>query len=120
METILTLIIIQAFIGAYDTIYHHDLREGLPFRPTAALELKIHSMRSFLYSVMFFTLAWAQPLGAFAVLFAAIIAIEIGLTFWDFVVEDQTRVLPLDRIPRQEYRALTSQDSRLAHWLAWF
>jgi uncharacterized protein (TIGR01777 family) len=94
METILTLIIIQAFIGAYDTIYHHDLREGLPFRPTAALELKIHSMRSFLYSVMFFTLAWAQPLGAFAVLFAAIIVIEIGLTFWDFVVEDQTRVLP--------------------------
>jgi uncharacterized protein (TIGR01777 family) len=94
MDTILILIILQAFIGAYDTIYHHDLREGLPFRPTAALELKIHSMRSFLYSVMFFTLAWTQPQGLFAFLFAAIIVIEVALTFWDFVVEDQTRVLP--------------------------
>ncbi|MGD8572850.1 MAG: TIGR01777 family protein, partial [Gammaproteobacteria bacterium] len=63
MDLILTLIIAQAFIGAYDTIYHHDLREGLPFRPTAALELKIHSMRSFLYSVLFFTMAWSQPRG---------------------------------------------------------
>lgn len=94
METILTVVIIQAFIGAYDTIYHHDLREGLPYRKSAALELKIHSMRSSLYSVMFFALAWTQPHGIFAVLFAALIVVEIGLTFWDFVVEDQTRVLP--------------------------
>jgi hypothetical protein len=51
-------------------------------------------MRSFLYSVLFFTLAWSQPRGLFSLSFAAIILIEIGLTFWDFVVEDQTRVLP--------------------------
>lgn len=94
MEIIITLIIIQAFIGAYDTIYHHDIKEKLPQRPSAALELKIHAMRSSLYAVLFFMLAWSQPTGLYALALAIIILTEIALTFWDFVVEDQTRKLP--------------------------
>ena len=94
MELILTLIIIQAFIGAYDTIYHHDIKEKLPQRPSAALELKIHAMRSSLYAVLFFTLAWTYPFGIYAIGLAVVIFTEIALTFWDFVVEDQTRRLP--------------------------
>ncbi|MET3132693.1 uncharacterized protein (TIGR01777 family) [Oxalobacteraceae bacterium GrIS 1.11] len=90
----LQLMAAQACLGAYDTLYHHELTQALPRRPTAALELAIHSLRSLIYSALFIGLsAWAWH-GAWALALIGIFCVEIALTLWDFVVEDRTRLLP--------------------------
>ena len=94
METALLLLSIQGFIGAYDSIYHHEFKERLSLKESASLELKIHSMRSILYCVLFLSFGWIEWHGLLAVLFTLILVVELILTLWDFVVEDQTRDLP--------------------------
>ena len=97
METlpvVLNLLIAQGLMGAFDTIYHHELRAALPAQRSAVLELKIHAVRSVLYGVVFAGLAWFVWGGAWLLVLAAIIAVEVFLTLWDFLVEDRTRLLP--------------------------
>jgi uncharacterized protein (TIGR01777 family) len=90
----LQLMAAQGCLGAFDTLYHHELTEALPRRASARLELAIHSVRALIYSVMFVGLsAWAWH-GAWALALLGIFAVEIVLTLWDFVVEDRTRLLP--------------------------
>lgn len=90
----LQLMAAQGCLGAFDTLYHHELTEALPRRATARLELAIHSVRALIYSVLFVGLsAWAWH-GAWALALLAIFGVEIVLTLWDFVVEDRTRLLP--------------------------
>lgn len=90
----LQLMAAQAILGAFDTLYHHELTEALAQRSSARLELKIHAIRALLYSVLFIGLAGWVWHGAWAWVLIAIFAIEIGLTLWDFVTEDKTRLLP--------------------------
>jgi len=84
----------QGCLGAFDTIYHHELTEALPQRANARRELAIHAVRASIYGVLFAGLsAWVWQ-GAWAWALLALFGIEIILTLWDFVVEDQTRLLP--------------------------
>ena len=94
MEILLILLSIQGFIGAYDSIYHHDFKERLSLKSTAKNELKIHSIRSVLYSIVFLSFGWMEWHGWLALVFVAILVIELILTLWDFVEEDRSRVLP--------------------------
>jgi len=90
----LQLMAFQGLLGAFDTLYHHEMTEGLPQRNTASRELSIHAVRSVLYCVMFIGLsAWVWN-GYWALVLIAIFGIEIVLTLWDFIVEDKTRLLP--------------------------
>ncbi|NRR32508.1 TIGR01777 family protein [Oxalobacteraceae bacterium] len=90
----LQLMAFQGCLGAFDTLYHHELTEALPGRASARLELAIHSVRALIYSALFIGLAgWAFH-GVWAVLLLLVFGVEIVLTLWDFVVEDQTRLLP--------------------------
>jgi uncharacterized protein (TIGR01777 family) len=91
----LQLMAVQGCLGAFDSIYHHELTEGLPGRSSARLELAIHAIRSVFYFVLFIGLScWAWH-GAWAIVLIAIFVVEIVLTLWDFVVEDRTRLLPV-------------------------
>ncbi|WP_431478685.1 TIGR01777 family oxidoreductase [Massilia eburnea] len=90
----LQLMAAQGCLGAFDTIYHHELTEALPQRATARRELAIHAVRATIYGVLFVGLsAWVWQ-GAWAWVLLALFGVEIVLTLWDFVVEDQTRLLP--------------------------
>ena len=93
MLTVIYLLIFQATLGAYDVFWNHEFRETLPSRPGAQTEQSIHSIRELLYACVFIGLANWVWCGYWAWLVAAILVIEILLTAWDFVVEDQTRVL---------------------------
>jgi uncharacterized protein len=93
-QLMLYLMLGQMILGAFDTIVHHEIMIALPRDPSARLELSIHGARSILYGCLFVALAWWQWRGAWAVLLAAVMLIEIALTLWDFVIEDRTRVLP--------------------------
>ncbi len=94
MNTLLLMMIIQGCLGAFDTLYHHEFTERLPWKPQAAQELWIHGVRNFFYAVIFASLGWMAWGGWLAYLFAATLLGEIGLTLWDFVIEDRTRKLP--------------------------
>lgn len=90
----LQLMACQGCLGAFDTLYHHELTEALPRRVSARRELSIHALRGLIYSALFIGLAGWRFQGAWALLLLLVFAVEIGLTLWDFVVEDRTRLLP--------------------------
>ncbi len=94
MEVVLILVAIQGLLGAFDTLYHHEFTEKLPWKESARKELLIHGIRNFFYFVIFISLAWVEWHGAYAYWFGLIFCLELGLTLWDFVVEDKTRKLP--------------------------
>jgi len=90
----LQLMAAQGCLGAFDTLYHHELTEALPGRPTAGRELAIHAVRALIYSALFIGLSsWAFH-GWWALVLLVVFSAEIVLTLWDFVVEDRTRLLP--------------------------
>jgi len=90
----LQLMAAQGLLGAFDTLYHHELTEALPQRATARTELGIHATRALIYSLLFIGLsAWAWH-GAWAIVLLLVFGVEIVLTLWDFVIEDKTRLLP--------------------------
>jgi uncharacterized protein len=89
-----TLIIVQIAMGAFDTIYHHELTERLAWRPTQRRELALHAVRNLLYAVLFLAFGWCEPRGAWAGLVITILVIEVAVTLLDFVEEDMSRKLP--------------------------
>jgi len=104
IELFLYLFIAQALMGAFDTLYHHEFKVALSQKINARLELYIHSIRAVLYGVLFAGLAWFEWHGLWVGLLIGIVLVELGLTLWDFVVEDKTRLLPgSERITRHGF-----------------
>jgi len=89
-----TLIAIQVVMGAFDTLYHHELTERLPWRASQRHELQLHSIRNFLYALLFLVFGWLEVHGLLAMLFVAVLVAEIIITLMDFVEEDLSRKLP--------------------------
>ncbi|CTQ56568.1 Epimerase family protein [Roseibium album] len=88
------LISIQVFMGAFDTLVHHEGSERLAWRASQKTELRLHGVRNFFYAVIFLCFGWLEPHGVFTVMLAVILAVEVLITLWDFVEEDMTRKLP--------------------------
>ncbi len=83
-----TLILVQIAMGAFDTVYHHELTERLAWRPTQRRELLLHAVRNLFYAVLFMVFGWFEPRGVWALLVIAVLVIEIVVTLMDFVEED--------------------------------
>ncbi len=99
MTLLFTLLAVQALLGGFDNLWHHEITEQLPSKREAAPELALHAAREFLYSFLFFALAWYEWLGTWAVLIGAVFIAEVVITLADFLIEDRTRRLPqLERI----------------------
>ncbi|WP_265535099.1 TIGR01777 family oxidoreductase [Pseudomonas saponiphila] len=99
LQWAIALLLAQGVLGALDTIYHHELTVALPQRHGARKELAIHALRSCFYGVLFMGIAHLAFQGIWALVIAVLFALEIGLTLWDFVVEDRSRKLPaIERI----------------------
>jgi hypothetical protein len=92
MKTALWLLGTLGLLGAFDTIYFHEIRGQLPAHlPGLRPELKLHAARSFIYVAVFGTLPWFAWRGAWAFALGMLLAVEIGITLADFIVEDQVR-----------------------------
>jgi hypothetical protein len=104
MTAALWLLGVLGLLGAFDTIYFHEIRGQLPARlPGLTPELVLHAARSYIYVVVFGTLPWLAWQGAWAVVLGVLLIAEIGITLADFVVEDRVRrplggLLPGERI----------------------
>src|SRR5262249_33166485 len=89
-----SLIAIQIAMGAFDTLYHHELTERLAWRASQRHELQLHSIRNAFYLVLFLVLGWLEVHGVWALMPIAGLAAEIVITLMDFVEEDLSRKLP--------------------------
>lgn len=89
-----SLISVQVFMGAFDTLVHHEGTERLAWRASQKHELRLHGVRNFFYAVIFMTFAWLEPHGVFTMILGGILTLEVLITLWDFVEEDLTRKLP--------------------------
>jgi uncharacterized protein (TIGR01777 family) len=89
-----TLIAIQIAMGAFDTLYHHELTERLAWRPLQRHELQLHGVRNMLYALLFLTLGWLEVHGVWAMIVIAVLVVEVVVTLMDFVEEDISRKLP--------------------------
>ena len=89
-----TLVLLQMAMGAFDTLYHHELTERLAWRPGQQHELNLHGVRNLLYAVLFLALGFTEPRGVYAFGLIGLVLVELGITLWDFVEEDRTRLLP--------------------------
>jgi uncharacterized protein (TIGR01777 family) len=94
MNTIFFLLSVQAVMGAFDNLWHHELQAKLPQRISARYELALHAAREAIYGIVFIGLAWFEWRGAFALVLAALLLAELGVTLADFLEEDRTRKLP--------------------------
>lgn len=88
------LIAVQIAMGAFDTLFHHELTERLAWRPSQKAELRLHAIRNALYALLFLTLGFAEPRGWLAILVTSVLIVEVVITLADFVEEDLSRRLP--------------------------
>jgi hypothetical protein len=88
------ILMVQALLGAFDTLYYHEYKLRLPHGDHTKLELKLHASRDFAYAVIIGSLGWVTWLGAWTYVLAALLLGEIGITLWDFIEEDKVRKLP--------------------------
>ena len=93
-QALWTLILIQIVMGAFDTIYHHELTERLAWRTSQQHELALHAVRNLFYAAVFVMIGWFEPHGAWALLLIGILLTEVVITLADFVEEDISRALP--------------------------
>ncbi|MEU1630734.1 hypothetical protein ABZ746_36795 [Streptomyces sp. NPDC020096] len=92
MAEVVWLLGVLGLLGAFDTVYFHEIRGQLPARlPGLRPELVLHAGRSFVYVPVFGTLPWIAWCSTWAGVFAVLLLAEILITLADFVVEDQVR-----------------------------
>lgn len=89
------LIAAQIAMGAFDTLFHHELTERLAWRQSQGGELKLHAARNLFYAGIFTGLALFQPSGFWAYALIMALSLEFLITLRDFVEEDLTRKLPV-------------------------
>ena len=56
MTIALYLLLVQGVLGAWDTVWYHELTVALPGNSAARRELRLHATRDFVYTVVFGTL----------------------------------------------------------------
>lgn len=94
MSTLGVLLGLQIALGTLDNFWHHEIREALPRKREARVEVALHAGRELCYALLFAALAWWEWRGIWAMSLVALLAVEIVITLVDFVVEDATRRLP--------------------------
>lgn len=94
MTSVLMMVSLQALLGAFDNLWHHELQARLPQRTGARHELLLHALREAIYGVIFAGLAWWRWQGWCAVLLATLMLAECVFTGMDFLEEDRSRKLP--------------------------
>jgi len=92
MTIVLILLLTNAAIGTFDTLYFHEYKAQLPRNlEHTRTELRLHAARDAVYFVIYGVLSFWQVTGFFAGLLLAALAAEILITLTDFVVEDRDR-----------------------------
>ena len=65
MRTAIWLLLLQASLGAFDTLYYHEYRLKLAHGGHTRVELRLHASRDFAYAIIIGSLGFATWHGAF-------------------------------------------------------
>jgi hypothetical protein len=66
MRTAIWLLLLQASLGAFDTLYYHEYRLRLAHGEHTRVELRLHASRDFAYAIIIGSLGFVTWHGAFA------------------------------------------------------
>ncbi len=66
MRTAIWLLLLQASLGAFDTLYYHEYRLKLAHGAHTRLELRLHAARDFAYAIIIGSLGFVTWHGGFA------------------------------------------------------
>lgn len=92
MTSVLSLLVANAVLGAWDTLWYHEFRARLTARVEfTRTELRLHAARDAVYVVLYGGLAWWRPTGLVVGVVGLLLIAEIVITLADFVVEDRDR-----------------------------
>lgn len=92
MTLVLALFVVNAVLGAWDTLWYHEWKTRLAERlDTTRTELRLHVARDAVYVVVYLVISWWQVSGSFVVGLAVLLGAEIVITLTDFVIEDRDR-----------------------------
>lgn len=92
MTSVLVLLLANAVLGAWDTLWYHEYKARLSARiGHTATELRLHVARDAVYVGLYGFLAFYRPGGLVVAVVTVAIAAEILITLADFVVEDRDR-----------------------------
>jgi hypothetical protein len=94
MRTAIWLLLMQALLGAFDTLYYHEYRLKLAHSVHTRVELRLHASRDFAYAIIIGSLGFVTWHGALAWVLLGFLLGEICITLWDFIEEDKIRRLP--------------------------
>lgn len=94
MRTAIWLLLVQASLGAFDTLYYHEYKLKLPSGVHTGLELRLHAARDFAYAIIIGSLGFVTWNGVLAWVLLGLLLGEIVITLWDFIEEDRIRRLP--------------------------
>jgi hypothetical protein len=94
MRIAIWLLLVQASLGAFDTLYYHEYRLRLPYGVHTRVELRLHAARDFAYAIIIGSLGFVTWHGAFAWVLLGLLLLEICITLCDFIEEDKIRRLP--------------------------
>lgn len=94
MTVAIWILVVQASLGAFDTLYYHEYKLKLAHGDHTHVELRLHAVRDFCYALIIGTLGYVTWQGVLAWILFAILIAEIVITLWDFVEEDKVRKLP--------------------------
>lgn len=94
MTIAIWLLVVQATLGAFDTLYYHEYRLRLPHAQGTTTELRLHAARDFAYAIIIGSLGFVTWNGVLAWALLLLLAGEIAITLWDFIEEDRIRTLP--------------------------
>lgn len=94
MTAAIWLLLVQAALGAFDTLYYHEYKLRLAHGDHTRTELRLHAARDFAYAVIIGSLGFVTWNGWLMWVLAGLLAAEICITVWDFIEEDRIRRLP--------------------------
>ena len=94
MKTAIWLLLLQASLGAFVTLFYLEYRLKLARGAHTRVELQLHASRDFVYAIIIGSLGFVTWQGAFVWVLLGLLLSEICITLWDFIEEDKIRRLP--------------------------
>jgi hypothetical protein len=91
METATYLLFVIGVMGAFDIAFFHSVSHGIRSHPDSVSELITHSLRGPTYAALFILIPNFQLHGIFAWGLVALFVFDVGISVWDFWVEQASR-----------------------------
>ena len=102
MEIPTYILFLLGCLGAADIALFHSVAHGIRSHPDSVAELVTHSLRGPTYATLFLFIPNFEMHGLFAWCLMALLAFDVGISIWDFSLEQGSRRL-LGGLPSGEY-----------------